>query len=183
MPDSVSRKKQSPSLKARALRLLSQREHSRAELAKKLHDYAALAAKIERKQGEQEDSEGEAPSEAPLGREAQIEAVLDDFEARGWLSDARYAEALVRRRSERFGMRRIKDELQRAGVAPEATSGLLAELKNTEFQRAKDLFERKFTGLAEDQKARAKQYRFLVSKGFNPEIVARVIGGRQGGAE
>jgi regulatory protein len=184
MPDSVSRKKQSPSLKARALRLLSQREHSRAELAKKLHDYAALAAKIEREQGAQEEKDGGgSTSGAPLGREAQIDAVLDDFEARGWLSDARYAEALVRRRSERYGMRRIKDELQRAGVAPEASSALLAELKNTEFQRAKELFERKFTALAEDQKARAKQYRFLVSKGFNPEIVARVIGGRQGSAE
>jgi regulatory protein len=183
MPDSVGRKKQSPSLKARALRLLSQREHSRAELAKKLHDYAALAAKIEREQGMPEDGHNTATTPVPLAPEAQIEAVLDDFEARGWLSDARYAEALVRRRSERYGMRRIKDELQRAGVAPEAASTLLAELKNTEFQRAKELFERKFTALAEDQKARAKQYRFLVSKGFNPEIVARVIGGRRDSAE
>jgi regulatory protein len=45
------------------------------------------------------------------------------------------------------------------------------------------LFERKFDGIAEDQKMRARQYRFLVSKGFNPEIVAKVIGGRQKGAE
>jgi regulatory protein len=113
----------------------------------------------------------------------QIEAVLDDFEKRGWLSDVRFAEALVRRRSERYGVRKIKDELQRAGVASDTSIALLDSLKTTEFQRAKELFERKFGSIAEDQKLRAKQYRFLVSKGFNPEIVAKVIGGRQKGAE
>jgi regulatory protein len=80
-------------------------------------------------------------------------------------------------------LRRIKDELQRAGVASDASAALLDGLKNSEFERAKDLFERKFDGVAQDQKMRAKQYRFLVSKGFNPEIVAKVIGGRQKGAE
>ena len=184
MPDSVSSKKQSPSLKARALRLLSQREHSRAELAKKLGDWVSLQAKADRARNaldpDQEKTQADAPA---LSHEVQIAAVLDDFEKRGWLSDARFAEALVRRRSERYGMRRIKDELQRAGVASDASAALLDGLKNTEFERAKELFERKFDGIAEDQKIRARQYRFLVSKGFNPEIVAKVIGGRQKGAE
>lgn len=184
MPDSVSPKKQSPSLKARALRLLSQREHSRAELAKKLGDYLSLQAKVDRARNAQDRNQELSQADAPaLSHEVQITAVLDDFEKRGWLSDARYAEALVRRRSERYGMRRIKDELQRAGVASDASAALLDGLKNTEFERAKELFERKFGGIAEDQKIRARQYRFLVSKGFNPEIVAKVIGGRQKGAE
>ncbi len=182
MPDSVGSKKQSPSLKARALRLLSQREHSRAELAKKLGDYLSLRAKADHARNAQDQELGPADTPA-LSHEAQITAVLDDFEKRGWLSDARYAEALVRRRSERYGMRRIQDELQRAGVASDASAGLLAGLKSTEFERAKELFERKFGEIAEDQKMRARQYRFLVSKGFNPEIVAKVIGGRQKGSE
>lgn len=184
MPDSVSSKKQSPSLKARALRLLSQREHSRTELEKKLSDYLRLQAKADRARNaqdpDQENGQGDAPALSP---EMQIAAVLDDFEKRGWLSDARFAEALVRRRSERYGMRKIKDELQRAGVTGDASAALLDGLKHTEFERAKELFERKFDGIAEDQKMRARQYRFLVSKGFNPEIVAKVIGGRQKGAE
>jgi regulatory protein len=184
MPDSVSSKKQSPSLKARALRLLSQREHSRAELAKKLGDYLSLQAKIDRARNAQDPDQEQSQADTPvLSHEVQITAVLDDFEKRGWLSDARFAEALVRRRSERYGMRRIKDELQRAGVASDASAALLDGLKNTEFERAKELFERKFDGIAEDQKLRARQYRFLVSKGFNPEIVAKVIGGRQKGRE
>ena len=184
MPDSVGPKKQSPSLKARALRLLSQREHSRAELAKKLSDYLSFQAKADRASNALEHDQESKQTDAPtLSRELQIEAVLDDFEKRGWLSDVRFAEALVRRRSERYGARKIKDELQRAGVANDTSTALLDTLKTTEFQRAKELFERKFNGIAEDQKMRAKQYRFLVSKGFNPEIVAKVIGGRQKGAE
>jgi regulatory protein len=184
MPDSVGPKKQSPSLKARALRLLSQREHSRAELAKKLGDYLSLQAKVDRTNNAQDRDQEKSPADIPaLSREVQITAVLDDFEKRGWLSDARFAEALVRRRSERYGVRKIKDELQRAGVASDASATLLDGLKHTEFERAKELFERKFDGIAEDQKMRARQYRFLVSKGFNPEIVAKVIGGRQKGTE
>jgi regulatory protein len=184
MPDSVGSKKQSPSLKARALRLLSQREHSRAELAKKLGDWMSLQAKADRARNSQDPDQEQSQAGTPaLSREIQIAAVLDDFEKRGWLSDARFAEALVRRRSERYGVRKIKDELQRAGVASDASSALLDGLKHTEFERAKELFERKFGGIAEDQKMRAKQYRFLVSKGFNPEIVAKVIGGRENGAE
>ena len=184
MPDSVSSKKQSPSLKARALRLLSQREHSRTELAKKLSDYLRLQAKADRARNTQDQDQAQSQTVAPaLSPEMQIAAVLDDFEKRGWLSDARFAEALVRRRSERYGLRKIKDELQRAGVTSDASAALLDGLKHTEFERAKELFERKFDGIAEDQKMRARQYRFLVSKGFNPEIVAKVIGGRQKGAE
>ena len=184
MPDSVSSKKQSPSLKARALRLLSQREHSRTELEKKLSDYLRLQAKADRARNAQDQDQAQSQTDAPaLSPEIQIAAVLDDFEKRGWLSDARFAEALVRRRSERYGVRKIKDELQRAGVTSDASAALLDGLKHTEFERAKELFERKFDGIAEDQKMRARQYRFLVSKGFNPEIVAKVIGGRQKGAE
>ena len=111
MPDSVSSKKQSPSLKARALRLLSQREHSRTELEKKLSDYLRLQAKAERASNAQDRDQENGQAGAPaLSPEIQIAAVLDDFEKRGWLSDARFAEALVRRRSERYGMRKIKDE-------------------------------------------------------------------------
>jgi regulatory protein len=166
------------------LRLLSQREHSRAELAKKLDDYLSLQAKAERASKEQDRDPERGGTDAPvLSRELQITAVLDDFEKRGWLSDTRFAEALVRRRSERYGVRKIKDELQRAGVASDASVALLDGLKQTEFERAKELFERKFGEITQDQKIRARQYRFLVSKGFNPEIVAKVIGGRQKAAE
>ena len=161
--------KQSPSLKARALRLLSLREYSRKGLASKL---AESEARWEKLGGEQTNQTSES-------RVSQIEAVLDDFEARGWLSDERFAEALVRRRSERYGMRKIQDELERAGVDSKETAKLLGALKETEFQRAYDLWARKYGQLAQDQKERARQYRFLASKGFGSEVVAKVVGGHR----
>jgi regulatory protein len=150
------------------LRLLSLREYSRKDLAAKLAESEARWSKLGGNQAE----------DTPESRSLQIEAVLDDFEARGWLSDERFAEALVRRRSERYGMRKIADELERAGVDSKRSAKLLGALKETEFQRAYDLWSRKYGAVAQDQKERARQYRFLASKGFSSEIVARVIGGQ-----
>ena len=167
MSESSSKKpKQSPSLKARALRLLSLREYSRKTLAAKLAESEARWAKsIE-------------TESAPQASTLSIEAVLDDFEARGWLSDERFAEALVRRRSERYGARKIQEDLQRAGIDPRQSANLLADLKETEFERAYELWSRKYGVKAQDQKERARQYRFLASKGFGLDVVAKIIGGQ-----
>jgi regulatory protein len=159
---------QSPSLKARALRLLSLREYSRKGLAAKLAESEARWSKLGNEQVEQ----------TPESRHSQIEAVLDDFEARGWLSDQRFAESLVRRRSERYGMRKIADELERAGVDSKQSAKLLGALKETEFQRAFELWSRKYGVRAQDQKEKARQYRFLASKGFGSDVVAKVLGGQ-----
>ena len=165
-------RQQSPSLKARALRLLSMREYSRKGLAAKLEESAARMLKLKPIE------EGAEPSVPATPLKDQIEAVLDDFEARGWLSDQRFAEALVRRRSERFGTRKIQDELQQAGVDSAKTADLLRNLKETEFQRAQELWQRKFGVVATEQKEKARQYRFLASKGFSSDVVSRVVSGR-----
>jgi regulatory protein len=161
--------KQSPSLKARALRLLSIREYSRKELAAKLTESEARWAKLEGQQSER----------IPDNRNIQIEEVLDDFESRGWLSDERFAEALVRRRSERYGVRKIQSELERAGVDAHTSASLLSSLKETEYRRAYELWLRKYGEKAADQKERARQYRFLASKGFGSEVVAKIVSGHQ----
>jgi regulatory protein len=166
---SKARIKQSPSLKARALRLLSLREYSRKGLAAKLAESEARWAKLG----------GEETEQTLESMQLKIEAVLDEFEGRGWLSDERFAEALVRRRSDRYGMRRIQGELERAGISSTQSSKLLQSLKETEFQRAYELWQRKYGEKAEDQKERARQYRFLASKGFTSEVVARIIGGQE----
>ncbi len=164
--------KQGPSLKARALRLLSLREYSRKGLAAKLQESAERYAKMSTKEAGLEIT--------PPGKSipVQIEEILDDFEARGWLSDERFAEALVRRRSERYGVRKIQDELQRAGVDSGQTADLIQTLRDSEYQRAKDLWLKKFGVLAQEQKERARQYRFLASKGFSSEVVSKILGGR-----
>ena len=165
-------KKQSPSLKARALRLLSMREYSRKGLEAKLTELAARQVK-----GDSESSKEKDPL-AEKALSIQILEVLDDFEKRGWLSDERFAQALVRRRGERFGVRKIQDELERAGVGSQESAELLKSLKETEFERAKALWLRKFGVVVQEQKERARQYRFLASKGFSSEVISRVVAGR-----
>jgi regulatory protein len=76
-------------------------------------------------------------------------------------------------------MRKIVDELERAGVDPKQSARVVGALKETEFQRAYDLWLRKYGVKALDQKERARQYRFLASKGFGSEVVAKIIGGKQ----
>jgi regulatory protein len=176
MSELGSKVKQSPSLKARALRLLSLREYSRKELGTKLHE-------SEKRRVQRDKSckiSGSESDESILARasDAEIDAVLNDFEGRGWLSDARFAEALVRRRSERFGVRRIQDDFGRAGIDSEKSESLLNALRETEYQRAQELWLRKFGTVANDQKERARQYRFLASKGFSADVVVKVVSGR-----
>lgn len=172
MSELSSKAKQGPSLKARALRLLSSREYSRKGLASKLEESMARSMKKDPLANDAE------PKLDVTEISKQIEAVLDDFEVRGWLSDERFAEALVRRRSERYGVRKIQDELLKAGVDGAKTAGLLQGLRETERERAQELWQRKFGVLAQDQKERARQYRFLASKGFSADVVCKIVGGR-----
>ena len=74
------------SLRARALKALARREHSRQELQAKLRPFA-------------EDPE-------------ELKSLLDDLEKRGWLSEARFVEQLTTVRRRRFGAARILHELR-----------------------------------------------------------------------
>lgn len=143
------------SLKGRALRYLSAREHSRAELRRKL-----------------------APHEEEPGA---IERVLDELTAKGFLSEARLVESVVHRRAQRLGAARIRQELQQKGIAPEAMATALAGLQDSELARARALWQRRFGAPPADAAERARQTRFLVARGFAPEAVRRVLAG--GGGE
>lgn len=129
------------SLKARALRYLSTREHSRLELRRKLARYA-------------EDGD-------------DVEALLDFLEKNNWLSQERFAESLIHRKASRYGNSRVVAELQNHGVNGEALAELKSELKETEEARAKEVWRRKFGKVAVDAAERAKQMRFLLTRGFS----------------
>jgi regulatory protein len=129
------------SLKARALRYLSMREHSRMELARKLSRYA---------------EEGD-----------DIEALLDSLEAAKFLSQERFSESLVHRRSARFGNNRILSELQSHGIEGNALKDIRADLAEDEAARAYQVLQKKFGKAPEDANERAKQMRFLQQRGFS----------------
>lgn len=120
----------------------------------------------------------DAPDDADLERsdpEAAVDRLLDWLAANSYLSDARFVESRVNARSRKQGTLRIKIELSRHGLAlaPEQA----AVLRETEFTRARELWQRKFGEVATDPRQRAKQARFLAARGFAADVVRRIVGG------
>ena len=145
-----------PSLKGRALRLLSGREHSRAELVRKLSRFE------------------EAPGSLALA--------LDDLQAKGFISEQRVVESVVNRRSAKLGAQRIRQELQAKGLDPHVVSDAVAALRTTEQARAQVVWLKKFGVPPEDAADAARQMRFLAARGFSGDAIRRVVRGGAGDA-
>lgn len=139
-----------PSLSARALRLLSAREHSRAELERKLQAY--------------EDTPG------------SLAQVLDTLQAKGFINETRVVESLLHRRAAKLGAARIQQELQSKGLPAEAITEAVASLRDSELERAHSLWNKKFGTPPATLNERARQMRFLLSRGFSAHIAKQVIG-------
>lgn len=131
------------------MRCLARREHSRAEL------HARLLPHVQ---------EGE-----------DLDAVLNELEKRGWLSDERAATQLVHAKRSRFGTQRITHELRQKGIAEELISTALPALKVSELEAARGVWQRKFGTLPHDAKEKAKQVRFLQSRGFALDVIFKVL--------
>lgn len=149
--DRKQRPRRQKSLLARALDHLARREHSRAELARKL---APHAESLE-----------------------QLDALLQELQAKNLLSDARFVDALARQRSARFGAARVKQELRTHGVDDELLRSTVAQLRQSELERAKALWQRRFGEAAADPAGRARQARFLAGRGFSSEVIAKLVRG------
>ena len=144
------------SLKGRALRLLSGREQSRVELERKLA----------------------AHEEVP----GQLAAMLDDLEARDFISQTRVVESVINRRQAKLGASRIKGELQRKGLDADKVAEAMDGLKATELDRAREVWRKKFdskTDAGNSPADKAKQMRFLAARGFGADAIRRVVSGRQ----
>jgi len=138
-----------PSLRARALRLLARREHSRLELSRKLASHA------------------QDPDE--------VANLIEDLVRRGWLSEQRVVEQLIHARRGKHGSQRIRQELLDKGIAEELVAQALPQLKAGDIEAARALWHRKFGKPPRDMAERAKQVRFMQSRGFALETVLRVI--------
>ncbi|HNK19837.1 MAG TPA: RecX family transcriptional regulator [Piscinibacter sp.] len=162
------------SLKGRALQWLAQREHSRAEMQRKLLPHARALVAQARAGASAQAVEAPEPGEVM----AKVVEVLDWLEANQYLSQQRFAESRIHARAARHGNLRIQQELAQHGVVLDAASA--QALKASEFDRAREVWGRKFAAPAADAASRARQARFLVSRGFSAETVRRVL--RQAGA-
>ncbi len=139
------------SLTGRALRYLSAREHSRAELERKL-----------------------APFDEPPG---ELAKVLDALQAKGFINEGRVVESVLHRRAGRLGAARIRQELQAKGLAPEAVAEAVGQLRATEVERARDIWRKKFGAAPDSPAERARQMRFLASRGFGGDTIRKVVSG------
>lgn len=167
------------SLKARAVGLLAQREHSRAELRRKLLRIeqqqraklaaAAHAARSAAGEGHEPDSEDDAEA-----GESAVDALLDTLAADGYLDETRFVESRLHVRAGRFGTQRIQQELARHGLKLDA--GQQAALRSTELERAHEVWLKRFGAEPSTEPAeRARQARFLLARGFAPELVRRLL--------
>lgn len=133
-------------LKARALRLLARREHSRDELARKLSPHAKTAA--------------------------ALAALLDELEQRKQLSDERFAESRARALARKYGPARIRHDLRSKGIAEELAQRFS---RTEELERARAILDRKYRTAALTREERARRARFLQSRGFSPDVVHRLV--------
>lgn len=136
-------------LKARALRYLSIREYSPKELAKKLVPYV---------------EEGD-----------DLLALMQWLGAHGFLSEERFAESFVRRRSARYGSARVLRELEMHDVDEKTLEEAKSVLSETEFERALHVWQKKFDGKPADASEKTRQIRFLMQRGFSGDVVRRVL--------
>jgi regulatory protein len=133
-------------LKVRALRYLVRREHSRAELARKLAPHA----------------------ESPQA----LEAVLDELAQRKQVSDERYAETRAHWLSRKYGAAKIRQDLKAHGVAESVIGRVSSE---GDLEKAKAILARKYRHAATTREEKAKRGRFLQSRGFSFEVVQRLL--------
>lgn len=153
-PPKSKKPKTEPSAAARGLRLLARRDHTRRELQAKLAAY--------------------------VDDPAELECLLDDFTARGWLSEARVLDQVVQAKRAGMGLSRIRHVLLRRGISEELIAPALATLKASEVETARALWARKFAGVRGSVADQARQVRFLQSRGFSIEVAMRVVRGSAG---
>ncbi|HLX30712.1 MAG TPA: regulatory protein RecX [Casimicrobiaceae bacterium] len=146
------------SVRATAIHMLARREHSRAELSRRLV--------------------------ARGGDLQEIEGVLDALEREGYLSDARFAQTLVARKAERFGKRAIASAMRARGVDADAAKEALRTLADAdEWVRARSAWARRFKAPASDERARARQVRFLLARGYALSVALKVVAGGDSNAD
>ena len=127
--------------------MLARREHSRAELARKL---AGRAATVD-----------------------DLESVLDGLTERKLLSDERYAEQRAAVLARKFGTGRIRRVLLAKGILTEQADRAVAA--DDELSRARAILERKFRNPVTSREEHAKRARFLQGRGFSFDVIRRAL--------
>jgi regulatory protein len=141
--------KTEPSLRVQAMRFLARREHSRAELRRKLAPRAV---------------EGE-----------DLDALLDDLARRGWLSDVRFAEQAARAKAKRFGPRKLAHYLKSRGIDDETIAAGIRNAGADGVSSLESIWASRFRATPADERERLRQVRFLQGRGFEIDTIFRFL--------
>jgi regulatory protein len=136
-------------LKARAIGYLARREYSRAELRDRL-----LASGASRD---------------------DVDPLLDELTRLGYLSDERYAQGVVRQKSGTYSKRAIAGKLKAMGVSGEAATQALADHTLDDEQALIALWRRRFGQAPKDDRDKARQVRYLQSRGFALSAILKLL--------
>lgn len=180
-------------LKSRALRWLAQRDHSRAELERKLLTHARALARLAEQAAADaaaERTDAGAPGPAADRDEPnfpdsllrpRIAAVIDGLAAAGLMNEPRMAESLLAAKASRFGERRLRQVMQQRGLAPALVDAAVQQARQhpggSELERARALWQRRFGTPPATLAEQARQTRFLAGRGFAGDVIRRVVRG------
>jgi len=137
------------SLKAQAVRLLARREYARDELEQRL--IAKGASRDE------------------------VAAVLDELASQGLLSNERFAHALVAQKSGSYSRRSIRGELKRKGVSGDAIENAIGDAPIEDDAAMLALWQRRFGTPPANDREKARQIRFLQSRGFELSAIFKML--------
>ena len=98
----------------------------------------------------------------------EIAELLDGFERR-------VVEQVLASRRRRFGAQRIAHELRKKGLSDAAIAGAQSQLKESELEAARAVWQKKFGALPANARDKARQMRFLQGRGFSLDIIRRVL--------
>jgi regulatory protein len=162
------------SLKGRAIALLAQREQSEPELRRKLLRWAR-AERVSPAGAGADGSQAAEPDAAEVAAQvaARVDTLIAWLREHDYLSEARFVDSRVHARASRYGNLRIRQELAQHGLAMPAETA--QALKDSELQRAAEVWRRKFGAPATTPAGRARQARFLAARGFSGEVITRVM--------
>lgn len=169
-------------LKSRALRWLAQRDHSRAELERKLLTHARALARLAEASAAEATPAPDTAFPDSLLRE-RIAAVIDRLAAAGLLNEPRMAESLLAAKALRFGERRLRQVMQQRGLEPALVDAAVQQARGSELERAQALWQRRFGEPGATPAERARQMRFLAGRGFGGDVIRRVVRGAPDDAE
>ena len=136
-------------LRQKAIALLARREYARSELEQRLV--------------------------ARGGERGEVRMLLETLAAQDLLSDARYARSMVARRIGSRSRRRIAEELKAAEIAPEHIDAALAETGLDDEATLVALWQRRFGRAPADERDKARQVRFLQSRGFALSAILKLL--------